>query len=296
MLSIAILNNMPEAAVRSTERQFTELLSEAAVGIPLTVTWFSFLSRDGYKPVDALWELPHVDGLIVTGTEPREVRFENEPYWPPFIRTVDWATAHTSSTIWSCLAAHAAAYHLDSIVRQPFAVKLHGVFPTEQEEHSLLANVEPHGVPHSRWNDLPLEALHGRGYQVLSIGPEVGADTFVKRCGVSLFIFFQGHREYDARALMREYRRDILRYITGERRDYPPLPLHYFDALTARSLRAFQDDALRGNADPALVAVQDAIGRANLVATWRSPAAQLYRNWFSLLLAKQTKAIGQIAL
>ena len=53
MLTVGILNNMPQAAVRSTERQFTELLTEAALDIPLEIRWFSLLPRIGYASVDA---------------------------------------------------------------------------------------------------------------------------------------------------------------------------------------------------------------------------------------------------
>jgi hypothetical protein len=48
MLTIGILNSMPEAAVRSTERQIGELLTEAAgPDIPLRLKWFSLRPRDG---------------------------------------------------------------------------------------------------------------------------------------------------------------------------------------------------------------------------------------------------------
>jgi homoserine O-succinyltransferase/O-acetyltransferase len=171
-------------------------------------------------------------------------------------------------------------FHLDGIERQPFATKLHGVFPvTKQRRHPLLANTELQGLPHSRWNGLPVAALQERGYWILAHGAAVGADTFVKMCGNSLFVFFQGHPEYDGRALMREYQRDILRYVSGERDDYPALPHNYFDIHIAQFLRAYSDRLQRNRrADEALVRFQETIGKANLVATWRSTAVQLYRN------------------
>ena len=39
-----------------------------------------------------------------------------------------------------------------------------------------------------------------------------GVDTFIKQ-DAGLFIFFQGHPEYEAQTLMGEYRRDISRGI-----------------------------------------------------------------------------------
>ena len=105
MLTVGILNNMPEAAIRSTERQLRELLS--ATSGHLDLRWFSFQPRRDYERVEDLWALDHLDGLIVTGTEPRAPVLSDEPYWMPFITTVEWAATHTTSTVWSCLAAHA---------------------------------------------------------------------------------------------------------------------------------------------------------------------------------------------
>ena len=249
MLTIGILNSMPEAAVRSTERQFGELLTEAAGSdIPLRLKWFSLQPRDGYGSSHDLWATHHLDGLIATGTEPRAARLNEEPYWDAFTRTVEWATTHTTSAVWSCLGAHAAVLYLDGVQRRPFARKLHGVFTiTKQGPHPLLDDTEAFwGVPHSRWNDLPLEALLSRGYRLLTCADGAGADLFVKRCGTSLFVFFQGHPEYDARALMREYRRDVLRFLTGDRPDYPGLPVNYFTLGTERQLLWLRERNLSG--------------------------------------------------
>ena len=50
----------------------------------------------------------------------------------------------------------------------------------------------------------------------------------------SLFVFFQGHPEYDAVTLLLEYRRDVGRYLRRERDTYPPMPQGYFDEETER--------------------------------------------------------------
>jgi homoserine O-succinyltransferase/O-acetyltransferase len=299
MLTIGILNSMPEAAVRSTERQFGELLTEAAgLDIPLRLKWFSLQPRDGYGSSDDLWATPHLDGLIATGTEPRAAYLNEEPYWDAFTRTVEWAMTHTSSAIWSCLGAHAAVLYLDGVQRRPFARKLHGVFGITKQEHTpLLANTEPFwGVPHSRWNDLPLEALLSRGYRLLTCADGAGADLFVKLCGTSLFVFLQGHPEYDARALMREYRRDVLRYLTGEHPDYPGLPVNYFTLGTERQLLGLRERHLTGHdPDISMVEFQFLVGKAVLAATWKSAALQLYRNWFGTLVSQRSRQLARVA-
>ena len=299
MLTIGILNSMPEAAVRSTERQFGELLTEAAGSdIPLRLKWFSLRPRDGYGSSHDLWATHHLDGLIATGTEPRAQYLNEEPYWDAFTRTVEWATAHTSSAIWSCLGAHAAVLYLDGVQRRPFARKLHGIFTiTKQGPHPLLDDTEAFwAVPHSRWNDLPLEALLSRGYRLLTSADRAGADIFVKRCGKSLFVFFQGHPEYDARALMREYRRDVLRFLTGEHSSYPGLPTNYFSLGTERQLLGLRERHLTGHdPDISMVEFQCLVGKAVLAATWKPAALQLYRNWFGTLVSQRSRQLARVA-
>ena len=298
MLTIGILNSMPEAAIRSTERQFGELLTEAAgLDIPLRLQWFSLQPRDGYASVDDLWATPHLDGLVATGTEPRAACISEEPYWPAFSKTVEWATTHTTSAVWSCLGGHAAILYLDGVKRRPFATKLHGVFAvTKQVSHPLLDDTEPSwAVPHSRWNDLPVATLLSRGYRLLTYAEGAGADLFVKPCGTSLFVFFQGHPEYDARALMREYRRDVLRFLNGERPDYPGLPANYFNLGTERQLLALRERNLGPNPDIALVDFQGFVGKADLACSWRPAAVQLYRNWFNILVRQRTRTLAQVA-
>ena len=96
---IGLVNNMPDAALRTTERQVRDLLSRAAGELPVSLRVFSLpelpRSEAGrlhvgqfHEPVEALWT-SHVDALIVTGTEPKAVTLEDEPYWPTLVRLVD---------------------------------------------------------------------------------------------------------------------------------------------------------------------------------------------------------------
>src|SRR5258708_1187615 len=80
-LELGLVNNMPDAALESTERQFLEVLRAAAGDIPVRLRLFALpdvprsdaghahLSA-GYASLDDLWD-SRLDGLIVTGTEPR---------------------------------------------------------------------------------------------------------------------------------------------------------------------------------------------------------------------------------
>lgn len=298
-LTIAILNNMPQAAVRATEQQFSNLLAAAAgPGRNVSVRWFCLHPREGYEPVSALWRETWIDGLIVTGTEPRARVLSDEPYWDDFTATVAWAASCTASTIWSCLAAHAAVLHLDDIERQPLPAKLSGVFAsTKVERHPLLAGTGRYwSVPHSRYNDLEMLSLMARRYRILTWSEEAGVDLFIKRCGCSLFIFVQSHPEYDARALMREYRRDVLRFLNGEQAHYPAVPTHYFDSQTEADLRCLQRQAMQDPGPALAEAIKLIVGRALLQAAWQAAAIQIYRNWLNCLAAERTgRALLQTA-
>ena len=53
-------------------------------------------------------------------------------------------------------------------------------------------------------------------------------------------MFFQGHPEYDAISLLKEFKREVQRFLTGSRNSYPPFPEHYLDAEAKRRLQAYQ--------------------------------------------------------
>ena len=134
-------------------------------------------------------------------------------------------------------------------------------------------------VPHSRWNDLAEVDLRSHGYRIASRSLEAGIDVFTKQWG-SLFVFLQGHPEYDTDTLFREYRRDAFRYLKGERDDFPELPSHYVEARTERSAARFRERALERRDMTALDAFpKDCAFRPALLNVWQASAMQLYRNW-----------------
>jgi homoserine O-succinyltransferase len=191
-LTISLVNNMPDTACEATERQFIDLLRAATSGTVVRLKLFSIADvpraeevrqelGGRYRDVADLWDTP-LDGLIVTGTEPRAANLQDEPYWAALSRLVDWARGNTTSAIWSCLAAHAAVLHVDGVGRQPLENKLSGVFDCEAAaDHPLLDAVGPRlRVPHSRLNDLPEPALRACGYRVLSRSAVAGVDAFLK--------------------------------------------------------------------------------------------------------------------
>ena len=290
---IGLVNNMPDAALQATERQFCGLLAEASGDVLIRLKFFSIpevaRSEAGRAYVNQRYEdlgellADRVDGLIVTGAEPIAPSLGDEPYWPALAKLVDWAEDHTISTVWSCLAAHAAVLHLDGIQRRPFGEKLSGVFECEKAvDHEIVSGAPARWcVPHSRYNDLPERELISRDYRILSRAPQVGADMFVKQRR-SLSIFVQGHPEYDPEALFREYRRDIRGFLAGERDRYPDMPRGYFDDETATEFNEFRRRTLlKRSADPVLNFPR---AERKLTHTWHEPAVRLFTNWLSYLV------------
>ena len=295
---IGLVNNMPDAALRRTEGQFRALLGGTPPGPAILVKSFylpevprsdraKMYLEAFHQPVGSLWDSP-VDGLIVTGTEPRAPVLADEPYWRSLTALVDWACDNTVSTIWSCLAAHAAVLHLDGIQRQTLGGKLSGVFECRKvSPHPLLAGIPASWhVPHSRYNGLPEARLAARGYQILSAGEGAGADIFVRQ-RASLFVFLQGHPEYDRFALFREYRRDIVRFLTGERDVYPEMPAGYFDDETAIAMAEFRRRALRSRGAGMLDSLPADINGASIRHAWHDTAVSVFANWVSHLAARK---------
>jgi homoserine O-succinyltransferase/O-acetyltransferase len=250
-LTIALINNMPDSALKATERQFMRLVQNAAGKQRVRFHYFALpsvaRSKQAKDHIDkdytAIAELEglQVDGLIVTGAEPIAPTLPEERYWREFTELIEWARTNTRSTIWSCLAAHAAVLHLDGIERRPLPQKCSGVYECAKAHVDWLTGDLPPSikVSHSRLNEVREEDLLARGYRILTHSREAGVDIFTRDFD-SRFIFFQGHPEYDALSLQREYMRDIARYLAGERETYPAIPASYFDATTEDILVNFE--------------------------------------------------------
>ena len=303
VLDIALINNMPDPALDATERQFRALLAAAAGGMDVRLTMYTLpevprtdfgrKQVSSYSSLDDLWTRHH-DGVIVTGTEPRASDLKDEPFWGTLTRVLEWAEDHTYSAILSCLAAHAGILHLDGIVRRPLGDKRFGVFECVRvDDHPLTAATPARlPMPHSRWNEIPEEALLACGYRVLTRSEGAGVDSFVKqRTSKSLLVFFQGHPEYEAVTLLLEYRRDIGRYLRQERDTYPPMPEGYFDEDTVSALVALQERALTDRREELLAEFPTANAAGKVSNTWRSAAESLYRNWLQYIWSEKEKRL-----
>jgi homoserine O-succinyltransferase len=296
-ITIGLINNMREAAFNATERQFVFLLEAASEGLEVRLLRYVFpeISRTeasahharNYSSIESLFDT-HLDGLIVTGREPATSDLRDECYWESFTKVIEWAQCNTHSAVWSCLAAHAAVLHMDGIDRRKSVNKHFGVFDCRRLSDHPLTTGAPSlfPVPHSRWNGVAEEELLACGYSVLARAEDAGVDTFVKE-GKSLFVFFQGHPEYESDTLMREYRRDIERYLRFESNTYPKVPRRYFDPSTEEALAALREKARSCPDGEIMASVASALSDRSIHNTWHLSAARVYRNWLNYLYARR---------
>jgi len=300
-VKIALINNMPDAALEDTEMQFMELLEASAGDVPVRLKLYSLPGvprgergeqhlRNFYCSTNELWN-SGCDAVIMTGTEPRQADLRHEPYWAAMADVFDWAERNTISTILSCLAAHAGVLHSDGVRRQPLPDKQFGVFESAKACDHELTRHAPRLVrfPHSRWNEVRQDALAKCGYTVLTSSAQAGVDVFAKRKRKSLFVHFQGHPEYGTRTLLKEYRRDVKRFIRQERETYPTLPVGYFDAAATQTLTEFQHAALAHPQEEQMAFFPEAVVVQALKNTWQSSAHCVYRNWLQYVLARKSE-------
>jgi homoserine O-succinyltransferase len=138
-------------------------------------------------------------------------------------------------------------------------------------------------MPHSRWNEIPEESLRAHGYEILTQSMESGVDMFAKQQTRCLFVFLQGHPEYETLSLLGEYRRDVGRFLRRESEQYPTMPRHYFREPVQQLLSEFRERAIQDRRAEFLTRFPVAEASLGVENTWRQGAQQLYRNWLSFL-------------
>ena len=296
-LDIGLVNNMPDPALEATERQFVTLLNEAAGDdISVRLTLYSLpsvprtdLGRRGlssYRGIGDLWG-KSLDGIIVTGTEPLAANLNDEPYWSDLTQLLEWAEQNTSSAVWSCLAAHAAVLYMDGIRRCRFSEKRFGIFEHQPIGNHFLTDGVPSNfcIPHSRWNSLKEDELQAANYEIVTRSKDGVVDAFVTR-RKSLFVFFQGHPEYEADTLLLEYRRDIKRFLRYESANYPSVPHGY----SSPAWTDFRKRALSDRREEIIGEFPSAVATGPLPNTWRKDAVRIYHNWLLYLVEQKSSA------
>jgi homoserine O-succinyltransferase len=287
---VGLLNLMPDAALRATDRQFIRLLSTAAEEVDIWVHPFTVAAEHRgeearahvFQHYETFAEVREagVDALIVTGANPAQDDLERETFWEGLSDVLDWAVAETTSILCSCLATHAVLQRYRGMRRARLPEKRWGVYAHYVlKDHPLLEGLgEPVEAPHSHWYDVTRDGFESVGLTVVLESEEAGVHMAVD--DDDFYVFFQGHPEYDLISLLKEYRRELARYWRKERDDYPPFPEHYFEEGARAELEAYRPilEAARetGEQPPRLVEADLLPSRPH---TWNLAGKVIYRNW-----------------
>lgn len=291
-LHIGLLNLMPDAALAATERQFLRLINDSNMIAQFYVHLFTLpeleRSPQGKAHVKAYYEsfeeikAAGLDALIVTGANVTQPDLSNEAFWNPLVEVVDWAYEHVTSTLFSCLTTHAVLQFRYGQKRWPRPAKRWGVFPHRltDRQHPLVVGVNTRfDVPHSRFNEISRAQFEQAGLRVLVESEEAGVHLAVSDDGFRL-VFFQGHPEYDTISLLKEYKREVMRYANNAREDYPPFPDNYFSPLAQAILAEYGDRlATAKQAGEELPIFPEDLIAPVLDNTWHDTAEAILNNW-----------------
>lgn len=290
-MHIGLLNMMPDAALEATERQFLRLVGGSNRIAQFYVHPFTLPEiKRGKKAqayVDKYYETfeqlkeAGLDALIITGANVTQADLSQEVFWQPLIEIVDWALESVTSVICSCLATHAVMQFRHHQKRKPLGDKCWGVFQhtVVDRHHPLVMGVNTlFDVPHSRFNIVTREQFEQSGLHVL-VESKAGVHLAVSE---DLFrvVYFQGHPEYDTISLLKEYKREVIRFYQDELACYPPFPVNYFGLQLQAVLNEYQDRVVVAKSQgwPLPPFPEDFIA-TSLHNTWRDSAGAVINNW-----------------
>jgi len=294
-LHIGLLNMMPDAALAATERQFMRLIGESNAIIQFHVHLFTLpilpRSEKATQYINAYYETfteikqQGLDGLIITGANVAQPNLVDEDFWLPLKEVIDWAEECVPSTLCSCLATHAVLEARHQQKRYRLAKKRWGVYTHHvTEQHPLVNGINTQfKVPHSRFNQIDRTQFEAANLSILVESVYGGVHLAVSEDGIRT-VYFQGHPEYDSISLIKEYKREVLRFIAGDLSVYPAFPRNYFDRYTQAFFNEYQDriiDALsQGVAVPEF---PEKLIVKRLHNTWHDTAAAILSNWMGLI-------------
>ena len=287
-LHIGLLNMMPDLALEATERQFFRLIghSNQIAQFYLHPFTLSSIKRGEkaqthvdkhYKSFDEI-KAQGLDALIITGAHIEDADLKKAPFYAQLKTVVEWSYNNVTSTLCSCLATHAVLEFLYGQKRQAIGEKCWGVFPHQvlDKQHPLMSGVNTRfDVPHSRYNEISKAQFNAAGVKILvdsKIGAHLGVSEDLLR-----IVFFQGHPEYDTISLLKEYKREIIAYLSKARDDYPPFPKNYLGEQSKAILNEFKTKLLSGEfsiADFPEALISPALGN-----TWHDATSGIINNW-----------------
>lgn len=291
-MHIGLLNIMPDAALEATERQFFRLVGACNQIAQFHVHPFTIegLKRSEsaqahiakyYEPFEKIKQ-DGLDALIISGANVTHPRLPDEDFWVPLTEVFTWAKENVTSVLCSCLATHALLQYCYGIERTRLPAKRWGVFAHKLTDrtHPLVAETNTRfDVPHSRFNEIFQDDMEHHGLKVLAVSKEAGVHLAVSPDGFRI-VFFQGHPEYDDVSLLKEYKREVLRYYHGEINDYPPFPENYFNAAAQQIFSDYRQHVISAReSGRSLDEFPEKQVLEHIDNTWRDTAKAVFNNW-----------------
>ncbi|MDP4118105.1 MAG: homoserine O-succinyltransferase [Bacillota bacterium] len=230
-LHIAIVNIMPEK--ESTELQLLRLLSNSPLQTDIT---FVRLDSHCYKNISEEYlqnyykafaevDTQFFDGLIITGAPVENLPFEQVDYWQELCDIMEWSKEHVTSTMYICWAAQAGLYHHYGLQKYRFENKLSGIYEHKciyQDEELTRGFDDVFYAPHSRYTGVHSDDIRNHPeLKILAESQVAGAYLVLDKGNKRIFV--NGHPEYSADTLAKEYRRDLHKHIS------PEIPTNYFE-------------------------------------------------------------------
>jgi homoserine O-succinyltransferase len=291
-MHIGLLNMMPDAALEATERQFFRLVGACNQIVQFHVHPFTVegmkRSPEAQAHIEKYYESfeqikrDGLDALIISGANVTHPRLSEEDFWQPLTEVFFWAKDNVTSVLCSCLATHAIIQYCYGIERTRLPAKRWGVFSHKLTDrtHPLVAEINTRfDVPHSRFNEIFQSDMEKHGVKVLVASKEAGVHLAVSPDGFRI-VYFQGHPEYDDISLLKEYKREVLRFYRAEINDYPPFPVHYFNDEVQEILLGYEQQVRSARLHRQRLAdfPEDRIIE-HIDNTWSDTAKAVFNNW-----------------
>jgi homoserine O-succinyltransferase len=278
---VCVADLMARTARGAGGARFVRLLRSAPTGVVVTtVDLDPTTGSPAVMGAAADWHaIRTADAVVVTGAEPRCPNLVHEPGYRLVERII---TACHGPVLFSCLAAHAALGVLYGVPRRRLSLKRCGVYRhAVAPDAGALATGLPGGLPmpHSRHNTARTADL-----RVVGVRPILTTmDGDWALATGTRYTFVQAHPEYEADTLLREYRRDVRRFLRGESDVYPPLPVGCVSGERLALLAEFGRLAVRRRT-PETFGWFPEPEHADQPAPWSGVAARIMANWLTAAL------------
>ena len=199
---------------------------------------------------------------------------------------MEWAQNNVASTLCSCLATHAIVKQIYNIDRIPLNQKRWGVYSHRitQPDHPIMRNINTRfDVPHSRYNEINRDQLEKAGLTVLAESDAAGVHMAVSPDQIRA-VYFQGHPEYDFNSLLKEYKREVIRFQLDEIPEAPPFPDNYFPEEAKKIADNYINEIIRSkNAkDSDAIFPEDQLN-SFVDNTWGDTGKAIFNNWLGLV-------------